>query len=313
MRLLTKSEVKPDEIDHLGHMNVRFYSSRAQEANQALMASFGLEAGALAARGARLAQTDTYCRYHREQFQGATLAVKGGVLSAAPDALSLYFELDNDAKGETAATFIIKAQLIDPATRAPLEIPAAAVAAARRAIVELPEYGRPRTVDLAPPRLDLAFEELAARLAEDDGDPMSRRVERLIEADECDAHGFLDDAQDAMFGMFRRARMGDEQTFGPMTFVSQAGQRLGWASMETRSVRIAQPRAGDRLCSIGAEIGLHAKVRHSRRWMFNVMTGALISMNDNVNVALDLDARRSIEIPAELRSQLQRRHVPEYA
>jgi acyl-CoA thioester hydrolase len=103
MRLLAQSEVKPDEIDHLGHMNVRFYSSRAQEANQALMASFGLDAGELAARGAKLVQSDTYCRYHREQFAGSTLAVKGGVLSAAPDALSLYFELDNGRSGHPRA------------------------------------------------------------------------------------------------------------------------------------------------------------------------------------------------------------------
>jgi len=73
------------------------------------------------------------------------------------------------------------------------------------------------------------------------------------------------------------------------------------------------PRAGDVICSIGAEIGLHAKVRHSRRWIFNRTAGQLVQLNDNIALALDLDARRSIEIPSKLRSQLEKRHLPEFA
>jgi hypothetical protein len=222
----------------------------------------------------------------------------------------------NDAKAQVAATFIITTALVERATRAPLPLPDEAIDAAMTALVELPEHGRPRTIDLSPPRLDLGYAELAARLSEDTSDPMSRRMERTIEASECDSHGFLKETQDLMFGGFRMPRIepGAKTTpFGPMTFSSDDGRRFGWASMETRNVRVSQPRAGDRICSIGAEIGLHAKIRHSRRWMFNVTSGALVSLNDNVNIALDLDARRSIEIPPEFRSKLELRHVPEFA
>jgi len=314
MHILNVSEVQPGEIDHLGHMNVRFYMERAQRGAKALMASFGLGKSALA--GLRLVQNDTYTRYHREQFQGSSLAVKGGVLRADADGVSMYFELANDAKGQIAATLILRSILIDPATRVTRPIPDAAIAAARGALVELPEHGRPRTIDLAPPRLDLAYEELAERLGEDDLDPMSRRMERVIEAADVDEFGFLAENRDSMFGGLRApptGREAKEMPFGPMTFASDDGRRFGWASMETRFVRISQPRAGDRLCSIGAEIGLHAKIRHSRRWVFNTTTGTLVTLNDNVNIALDLDARRSIEIPPEFRSRLELRHVPEFA
>jgi hypothetical protein len=47
--------------------------------------------------------------------------------------------------------------------------------------------------------------------------------------------------------------------------------------------------------------------------VFNGATGELMTLNDNVNIALDLDARRSIEIPPEFRSRLELRHVPEFA
>jgi len=318
MKLLYTSEVKASEIDHLGHLNVRYYMERAQQANKVLMESFGLSAAACKALGARLTQADTYTRYHREQFQGSTLVVRGGVLAANPEGLSLYFEVANDEKAQIAATFIIGASLFDRATRARLPLPDEALAKASAELIEAPEHGRPRTVDLGAPRLDIRYEDLAQRLSDDHSDPMSRRMERVIEAADCDEFGFLADSQDMMFGTLRmpKARDGgprDGEKWGPMTFVSDEGHRFGWASMETRSVRVAQPRAGDTLCSIGAEIGLFGKVRHSRRWIFNTTTGELVSLNDNVSVALDLDARRSIEIPSKVRSALERRHFPEFA
>jgi len=314
MRLLHTSVVEPDEIDALGHLNVRFYMARAQRANEALMAELGLGPEALEALGARLVQADSYTRYHREQFKGSTLTVRGGVLEAGTESLRLYFEVDNDAKGEIAASFIFVMALIDRATRAPLKLPEAVVTAAIQAMTVLPDHGRPRTVNLDPPRVDLTFDEVAGRLGEGEtADPMSWRMERTIEAEACDAYGFLSDTEDFMFGMPRGSRPVEGQRWGPMTFTTEEGHRVGWASLETRSVRLSQPRGGETICSIGAEIGLHDKVRHSRRWLFNLTTGKLVSLNDNIALALDLDARRPIAIPAQLRSQLEKRHLPDFA
>jgi len=313
MQILSESEIQPNEIDHLGHMNVRFYMERAQKANQALMLQFGLDPEAGGDRRTILIQRDSYVRYHREQFQGSTLAVKGGVLDADAAGVRLYVELVNDAKAQVAATFIMVVGLVERATRTAVPIPHAVIERALQAHVALPDYGGPRTVDLGSPRLDLAFDDLAARLTEDLQDPLSRRMERTIEAADCDAYGFLAEGQDAMFGGLRMPPRDGGAPFGPMTFVSEEGHRLGWASMETRHLRLSQPRAGDVICSLGAEIGLGEKIRHSRRWVFNKGTGALISLNDNVNVALDLDALRSIVIPPKLLRQLEQRHVPEFA
>src|SRR6516162_9824289 len=103
MQILSESEIQPNEIDHLGHMNVRFYMERAQKANQALMLQFGLDPEAGGDRRTILIQRDSYVRYHREQFQGSTLAVKGGVLDADAAGVRLYVELVNDAKAQVAA------------------------------------------------------------------------------------------------------------------------------------------------------------------------------------------------------------------
>ena len=98
-----------------------------------------------------------------------------------------------------------------------------------------------------------------------------------------------------------------------MTFRGDDGHRLGWASLETRMVRAGQARAGDTLASIGAEVGMHPKVRHSRRWLFNLTSGQLVSLNDNVSIALDLDARKAIDIPPSIRRQIEASYAPEFA
>jgi acyl-CoA thioester hydrolase len=314
LRTFDTADVQPAEIDHLGHMNVRFYAERSQRANTTLLAELGLEPDAGADRGLRLTQTDSYTRYQREQFAGATLVVNGGVLGADARGVRSFYELANPAKGEIAATFLITSAFTDRASGESAGLPDAVQAAANARRIELPAHGRPRTIDMGPPRVDLAFEEVAARIAEDPDDPMSRRSEWVVPPEACDEHGVLADTGMMMFGGFRMPTEEEMRRHGPMmTFETDEGHRVGWASLETRMVRVSPARAGDALCSLGAEIGLHPKVRHTRRWMFNTTSGRLVTLHDNVNIALDLDARRAIDIPAALRKSIEARHVPEFA
>jgi acyl-CoA thioester hydrolase len=313
LRTFDTSEVKPEEIDGLGHMNVRYYMERAQRANGLLLADLGVGGDEGEAPGVRATQTDTYVRYHREQFQGQVLSVNGGVLEVGPTSLRAFFEVANPARGEIAATFIIVTTLADRASGVAAPLPAEVLKAAETARIELPDYGKPRTIDLAPPRLDLTYQAVAARVPEDGSDPMTRRLEWAVPAEACDEHGNLVDTGTLMFGGWRQPSAEEMRRHGPMTFVSDGGHRLGWASLETRMVRVSQARAGDTLSSISAEVGLHAKVRHSRRWLFNLTSGQLVSLNDNVSIALDLDARRAIDIPPSIRRQIEASYAPEFA
>jgi acyl-CoA thioester hydrolase len=313
LRTFDTAEVKPEEIDGLGHMNVRFYMERAQRANRLLLAELGVGADEGEAPGVRATQADTYVRYQREQFQGQLLSVNGGVLEATPTGLRAFYELANPARGEIAATFIIVTALTDRATGGPAPLPAETLKAAEAARIELPDHGRPRTIDLAPPRLDLTYDAVAARISEEGSDPWSRRMKWPVPAEACDEHGNLVDTGMLMFGGFRQPSAEEMRRHGPMTFTGDDGHRLGWASLETRMVRVSQARAGDMLSSISAEVGLHAKVRHSRRWLFNLTSGQLVSLNDNVSIALDLDARRAIDIPPSIRRQIEASYAPEFA
>lgn len=316
MQRLHESHVREDEIDSLGHMNVRFYMARVEQANLRLFAQFGLDKDAIRAADARLAQIDTYCRYHREQFPGAALEVHGGVLSVKESSLVLFYEVSNPTKGETAATFIIEYALLSRASRTAVPLTEAIRKAARGAVVDLPDRGAPRTLQLVPPNLNVTLADLEAKLGDREVfGLMGGRAEREVLAEDCDEHGFLHPDQDLMFNakrMLEHAKKAPGK-FGPPTFVSDEGHRFAWAWLESRVVRVEPPRAGDVLQAINAEVGIQSKTRHSRRWIFNTRTGNIAALDDTIGIALDLDARKSIPIPTKVRAMLEGQHVPELA
>ena len=68
------SEVTEDQIDHLGHMNVRYYAENAPAGTRAML-------DALPGWGRRpVVVHDVYTRHHREQLLGTALIVRSAVL-----------------------------------------------------------------------------------------------------------------------------------------------------------------------------------------------------------------------------------------
>ncbi len=94
-----RSTVTEEQIDHLGHMNVRFYGTNAERAMNVLLAGLELPAEL------HLQLVDVYTRHHREQLSGARLVVHSGVVEASDDGIRLYHELTNEDTGTLAATF----------------------------------------------------------------------------------------------------------------------------------------------------------------------------------------------------------------
>ena len=103
MQLLHESVVTADEIDSLGHMNVRFYMARMEAANRKLLTQLGLPTDA--GSDQLLRRTDTYTRFRREQFEGARLHAVGGVLSVREGGMQSYVEIRNPDSNEVALAF----------------------------------------------------------------------------------------------------------------------------------------------------------------------------------------------------------------
>ena len=313
MHTFEESRVLPEEIDSLGHLNVRFYLERVRRAEGTMLAALGLTTEALKLTGARMRTVDTYSQFRREQFEGAELAVLGGVLGTEPTRIKSYFEVRNSARDEVAAVFISTSELTDRDTRVPRELPAELRLANEQYGVLLPEHARPRSLSLDPPRTDVRLADLLARIPEATEFGMTGRREAEILAQDCGADGVLRDDVELMFLMFRReAERRDPKQFGPQVQYTDEGHRFGWAMMETRNFELARPRAGDTVVFLGADVRIADKSRQSRRWSFVRDTGVLLGIHDTVGVAIDLDARKAIPIPRSIRAEMERVYLPEY-
>ncbi|MBT5724029.1 MAG: thioesterase family protein, partial [Gammaproteobacteria bacterium] len=275
LKVLHESTVQPEEIDALGHMNVRYYMTRVAQANRAMLAELGIQDGS----GKAIRRLDTYTRFHREQFAGATLLTLGGLIADAgsdeSQAINGYFEIRNPDNNQVAASFILRSCLIDVSNQQVLDINATSAKTdlTREYSVRVPEYGMPRSLSLNDPAR-ISLEELEAVVG-DDPTPgmMSGRRKNVVYADDCDSDGRLREEVDLMFVLHRPTTGEENEPGGPPVMRDSEGRRYSWAMIETRNVVWHRPMAGEIVLSIGADIANGEKWRQSRRWMFAEETG----------------------------------------
>ena len=315
LKVLHESTVQPEEIDALGHMNVRYYMTRVAQANRAMLAELGIQDGS----GKAIRRLDTYTRFHREQFAGATLLTLGGLIADAgsdeSQAINGYFEIRNPDNNQVAASFILRSCLIDVSNQQVLDINATSAKTdlTREYSVRVPEYGMPRSLSLNDPAR-ISLEELEAVVG-DDPTPgmMSGRRKNVVYADDCDSDGRLREEVDLMFVLHRPTTGEENEPGGPPVMRDSEGRRYSWAMIETRNVVWHRPMAGEIVLSIGADIANGEKWRQSRRWMFAEETGLLLGISDSVGLCIDLDARRSIPMPFDVIEAIERSRLPQFA
>ena len=314
LRVLHESTVQPEEIDALGHMNVRYYMTRVDQANRSMLAEMGIQEEP----GKAIRRLDTYTRFHREQFAGATLHTLGGLIAVAGSDESReangYFEIRNPDNNQVAASFILRSCLIDVSSQQVLDITANSVnndTSEYRVLV--PEHGMPRSLSLNDPAR-ISLEELEAVVG-DDPTPgmMSGRRKNVVHADDCDSDGRLREEVDLMFVLHRPTTGDENELGGPPVMRDSEGRRYSWAMIETRSVVWHRPMEGEIVLSIGADIANGEKWRQSRRWMFAEKTGLLLGISDSVGLCIDLDARRSIPMPFDVIEAIERTSLPQFA
>jgi acyl-CoA thioester hydrolase len=296
---LHESLVTEDQIDTLGHMNVRYYVERMTVANEVLLQKFGVRLSP----GQIVRRTDTYTKFLREQFSGATLQTFGGVVDAPEEmereGISAYFEIRNAETQDLAACFIVTSNVIVDATqeRVTHEVPGNARHGGIE--VEIPAHGSPRTLSLQPPG-KVAFDELSGYIADHEiPGAMYGRREGLVQDVDCDANGRLREEVDLMFVMYRPEHEEAPDTQGPPLFRDEHGRRYSFAIMENRAVVWQRPMNGDALVSLSGDLAWGEKWRQTRRWIFNRTTKELLGVSDHVALCMDLDARKAIPIPAE--------------
>lgn len=288
-----RTTVTEDKIDHLGHMNVRYYGAAARAASDEIVRRFG-GAGDLSVEA-----VDLYTRHFREQLLGADLEVRSAVLHHGGGSLRLYHELRNTETEDLAASFVHRLEARDRSGPVAAWPPAAELGAG-----EMPEHGRPRSISLDTAPLDSAptLDEVLA-------DPLLvMRRPRTIESEECRADGTYDPAA-APFLLWGGEPL--DGSTGPTLHPGPDGQLVGWATMENRMAIHRLPDRGERIQSFGAVVGMGDKTTHRVMWGFDLDRGELLVAFEVVDVALDTVSRRAVPIPDELRGHAQARFRPE--
>jgi acyl-CoA thioesterase FadM len=282
LRTTHESAVTDDQIDHLGHMNVRFYAVNAQAGTRAMLAG-------LPGWGPRPHLVhDVYTRHHREQLLGTALVVRSGVLGAGPDGLRLHHELAVRDSGDLAATFVHRISPLDESgERAAVSDRLAA--AAQALAVAPPPYAATRTISLDADVLASAPSLDGAR---DRG--LAVRRERHVTAEECDDRGRY---RPEMGPMLVWGGEPITRGAGPWLDEMPDGRLMGWATMETRVQLPCPPRVGDRIQSFGATVALHDKVTHKVFWCFDVDREELVAGFEIISMAFDINLRRPMSIP----------------
>lgn len=260
------STVTSDQIDHLGHMNVRFYGANACAATRSFVGPGEIY--------------DLYTRHHREQLLGVELEVRSGLLSVDRDSTQVYHELIDSATGDIGATFVHRVRSPTPADHADT--------------VEIPERGRPRSLDLddviATPTLDeVQHLDLAIR------------APRTVAADDSGGDEIV--PADAIQMLFWGGEPvdGNEQQ---LVYTGPNGESMGWATMETRIVIDRAPTVGTPIQSFSAPTAIADKTTQMTIWLFDLHTGELLASFEAVSVLFDIGARRATSIPEAMRADL---------
>lgn len=298
LRVTHRSTVTPDQIDDLGHMNVRFYAVNALAATRSVLAQ-------LPGWGDRPHLVhDVYTRHHHEQLEGTPLEVRSALVTASRSSLELHHELRAADTDQLAATFVHRLSPVgDDGSRLP--VPEASVQAAAVEVVDRPTYAAPRTVSLdadlagSAPSLELLRER---RLA--------MRKERLVTAEECDQRGTFrpDLAPILTWG----GEAIDGQPDGSMVETDD-GKLMAWASMETRIEILRLPEVGTRIQSFAAGVAVADKVTHRIHWVYDLDRGELLTAFEGVSLAFDIRGRRPMSIPDRHRAAALRHLQPDLA
>jgi acyl-CoA thioester hydrolase len=295
---VVRSSVQTWECDQMGHMNVQFYMAKADEGLMALSAALGLSPRALQSDRAALVPREHHVRFHRELRPGAPYTMMGGVLAARSEGLILYQEMQHSITGAVAATFVTRTEWTDVQMRGGLPLPVMAVAKAPDVTIDLPPHGAPRGLDMAPPRP-------APTLAEAERLKLMTTFRGAVLPEHCDAFGYMMSrhymgrVSDAIPNLIAQTRGEDRSSSG-----------TGGAALEYRFVYRNAAGLGDLLVLKSGLRSVSAKTYIWCHWLFDSETGENIATSEAVAVAMDLQTRKAIEIPPDMRAQLESLVVP---
>jgi acyl-CoA thioester hydrolase len=287
------------ECDEMGHLNVRFYVARAMEGLVTVAAAMGLPDAFRANAAATLLVKDQHIRFLREARPRAALHMVAGILDIGETEARILQLLIHTATGEIAASFQNVVAHATARDERPFPWSAKTRALAAGLMVSAPERSRPRSLGLEPASG-------SANVAEAERLGLVRLGSGALSSADCDVFGrarigfFIGRVSDGVPALAASFRGPDAPP--------RAGN-IGGAVLEYRIAYRAHPRAGDRFEIRSGLAGIDSRTQHIVHWMLDPATGQAWGSAEAIAVALDLDARKIVEIGEADRALLQPRVI----
>ena len=115
--------VYPWQLDHIGHMNVQFYTARFDEATWHFFAAFGITPTYLKTSGRGMAAVDQHTQYLKELHAGALIRIASELVEMRPRTVRFKHHMYNAETGEEVAVTELVGVHIDSETRGAVPFP----------------------------------------------------------------------------------------------------------------------------------------------------------------------------------------------
>jgi acyl-CoA thioester hydrolase len=119
-----RGTVYPWQCDHMGHMNVMWYTGKFDEASWQWLAQVGLTQSYLFEHGSALAAVEQNITYKRELYAGDVVSIRSRVLEVNEKTVRMMHEMIHDETGSIAAVAIIVGVYLDATLRKAIPLPA---------------------------------------------------------------------------------------------------------------------------------------------------------------------------------------------
>lgn len=115
--------VYPWHCDHMGHMNVMWYSGKFDEACWQLLAMLGLDRLQFTQNGTGMAAVEQHIQYRRELYPGDAVTIQSALLEVKDKSIHMLHKMVHEASGEIAATTVVVGVHIDAKIRKAIRLP----------------------------------------------------------------------------------------------------------------------------------------------------------------------------------------------
>lgn len=301
--ILYRGFVNTWECDEMGHMNVQFYMAKLEEGLHHMRVALGLPSVISSRQPVALRVTSNHVRFLAEQRASDVLIIEGGISQADEGGLTVYSEMVNPATDRVAATFQSRLEGWNIESAEPSPVPGNVLARANDLRCEVPEYGRPRGVSARPPLPDFPLVEAQKR-------GLIEIYRGAVMPEHCGVRGW-----NALQHYAGRVSDGAPHLWLALGLDRQKMLEIGHGvAVVEFSWRHGAPLwPGDTIVAASGILGVGGKTVTIRHCLFNGESEALIGVSEAVAVALDLRARRAVELRDDEREMLARGtvHWPE--